>query len=100
VTIRSFVRIVPLVVCLASAHACGGDLEQPNPSAEECGELGNSLVGFRMQTVTADREQHEANLEAALPAFVISCQAHMTPREVLCARSAKDLESFVACSPQ
>ena len=106
-------RLLPFVVCLAMAPGCTDDEDRQlpivdtapaaeaaeKPTGAECEELGRALVSVRMQTVTTDRAQHEANLTAALGAdFVASCQARLPRREVLCGRAAKDLESLAACS--
>jgi hypothetical protein len=59
------------------------------------------MVALRLESVTSDRAQHEANLRAALgSSFVESCMEKMPPSEVRCGLDAANSEALVACSGQ
>lgn len=88
-----------VVVGLAVA-ACGvgdGDGATETPR-EQCVRLRDHLVDVQLQSVTADREQHQAALRAALDvAFVADCVERMDDDARACRLAAHDAAALVAC---
>ncbi len=86
---------VGLVVAACGAGDGDGATETPR---EQCLRLRDHLVDVQLQSVTADREQHQAALKAALDvAFVGDCVERMDDEARDCRLAAHDAAALVAC---
>ncbi len=96
---RQWMVAVGVVAGLAVA-ACGagdGDGATETPR-ERCLRLRDHLVDVQLQSVTADRDQHQAALRAALDvAFVAECVERMDDEARDCRLAAADAAALVAC---
>lgn len=87
--------VVGLVVAACGAGDGDGATETPR---EQCLRLRDHLVDVQLQSVTADRDQHQAALRAALDvAFVADCVERMDDEARACRLAASDAASLVAC---
>lgn len=91
-----------LVLALTILSACSDeDLSSSSPTREDCEALRDRMVDLRLESVTADRAQHEANLKEALgSSFVDRCVGKMARTEVRCGLDAANGEALLACGGQ
>ncbi len=83
-------------VAAALLTGCASDSGRVSPT--DCARLRDHLVDLRMQSVTADHDQHRAALRAALGAsFLTSCVELTTEVQLRCALRARDAEALGAC---
>lgn len=95
---RTLKRRIALSLLAFLAGCAAGEGDDERPSRRDCEAYRDRIVELRLDGVTADRAQHEANLRAALgPAFVERCLAEPVDK-VRCGGKAADVESLTACA--
>lgn len=57
------------------------------------------MVDLRMETVTADHDQHRVAIRSSLASFVPTCIESATPEQVRCGLAAGDFRLLAACNP-
>jgi len=83
-------------VAFSFAAACSSDANEV--SRTECQRLRDHLIDLRMETVTADRDQHRAAFEAAMgEPFVRHCSTGLTAAQLRCSLDASDTDELTAC---
>ncbi len=90
-----------LVSCTLFALTCSVACSSPEPervSRSDCEALREHMVTLRMETVTADHDQHRAALRASLDGFVITCPDSTTPEQLRCSLAAGDFRALAACT--
>lgn len=94
---RSVFRL-SLFITLTSLLACSSD-EHDGVSRTDCEKLRDHVVDLRMETVTADHDQHRAALRSSLGDFVTTCTDSTSPEQLRCSLAAADFASLAACTP-
>ncbi len=83
---------------IAALAACGGEEAATTASRRSCEQLRDHSVELRLQSVTADRDQHKAALTERLAAsFVDECLATASPAGVRCRLAAGTTDALAAC---
>lgn len=85
------------MLAVALTAACGSDAPERVGHAE-CERLRSHLVELRMETVTADHEQHRTAIHTSLDPFVTTCPDSITSEQLRCSLSAGDFRALAACT--
>lgn len=94
-----FAQVFTLVIVSASLSltACSSDSEPI--SRKDCERLREHLIDVRMQSVTADQDQHRIALRSSLDdSFITSCVETNSAAYLQCALAAVDSDALLACS--
>lgn len=94
-----FVHLLTLVIVSTwfSLTACSSDSEAI--SRKDCERLREHLIDVRMQSVTADQDQHRVALRSALDeSFITSCVESNGSTYLQCALAAADSDALLACT--
>jgi hypothetical protein len=89
------VRLCALLVALC---ACASESAEPAElTRKDCERLRDHLIELRMESVTADQEQHRMALRAAMDGFVPRCQNETSTDQLQCGLLAKDSHALAGC---
>jgi hypothetical protein len=91
--------LVSLVASASLAVITACDSDSDAVSRQDCERLRDHLIDVRMQSVTADQDQHRIALRSALDdSFITSC-VESTDRSYLhCALAATSSDALLACT--
>jgi hypothetical protein len=88
-----------LILLLVNTVLTACATESGGVSRRDCERLRDHVIDLRLQSVTADREQHRAALTTSLgDAFVTECASATSDMHLRCALAANDEESLAACA--
>ena len=92
-----FIISFALGASAASLVSCSSESDAVN--RKECEQLRDHIVELRMQSVTADREEHRKAIRSAFGEdFIESCIESTPSNEIQCALASNDGDSLRACS--
>lgn len=95
-SMRSRFARVATLFAIAALVACGGEAEEV--TRRDCERLREHLIDMRMESVTADRDQHRAALEAVIgPSFIDGCREQISSVQLRCSLAAADTSALAAC---
>src|SRR5258706_11150322 len=94
-----------LCVCLGWAAAaavlgggCGAGGDPEEVSRRDCERLRDHVLSVRLESVTADVDQHRAALAATLGAsYIDRCVTDVAPDELRCLMKAGDAAALASC---
>ena len=83
---------------LLALTSCSSESDSDAVSRRDCERMRDHLVELRMQSVTADQDQHRIAIRSALDeSFVSACVENTTESQLHCALTAKDTDALAAC---
>jgi hypothetical protein len=90
-------RSFAIAFALSALIGCSSDPD--GVSRKDCQRLRDHLIDIRMQSVTADAEQHRAALEAiAGESFITTCVDQTTEEQLHCALASRDGDALTHCA--
>ena len=96
---RPATRYALLLLATAALTSCSSDTDAGRVGRDDCAQLRDHLVDLRMESVTADHDQHRAALRSSLGAsFISSCLELTTEPQLRCALQAADAQALAACA--
>jgi hypothetical protein len=97
-----FIRLATSILItgvLVALLACSSGSESDAVSRQDCERLRAHLVELRMQSVTADHDQHRIAIRSSLDdSFISSCVENNAASALQCAMAAKDSDALLACA--
>ena len=96
-----FARLTGLFVisaAIAPLTSCSSD-DSDGVSRQDCARMRDHMIELRMQSVTADQDQHRAALRSALgETFISSCVELTSASQLRCSLAAAAPAALTACT--